>query len=266
MDWTPSEKQLKLVKSLSDGVKIDVFEFATKIFKPRVIAKWGDLTYAEFSRIVRRLMDSQPLSLTKYIELSSKFKLEQVARTFKREFNEDNPLREWRQLKNGHYRILTKSRFINAYRDHPLENTSEYEYGWQESPLCLDGKLYYLKFYDLLVLDYDDLSYEELITKLSPALNSCHFHIYETYNGFHVYLVSSLINHKTSAEFMALLDCDFFYTKLATRNGFKIRLSPKLGRDEKFLERFVGELGTGYLHPDVLPLLEIRKRFLDGKD
>jgi hypothetical protein len=61
---------------------------------------------------------------------------------------------------------------------------------------------------------------------------------------------------------MTALDCDFFYIKFVYDNGFKIRLSKKLGREESFLEKFRSELGNGAVDLEISKLLIIRARFL----
>ena len=189
------------------------------------------------------------------LEVGKTFSLEKLQEIFK------IPFEHYGQVTHYHYKVLFNSKFRSIYRDHVLEVGSDFEYGWQETEICADGKLYYLKFYDLLMLDYDGLSYEEVIMKLTPFKTSFNFRIYQTYNGYHVYITSELINHKLAAPLMKALDCDFFYIKFVHDNGFKIRLSKKLGREESFLEEFGSEL-NGATDDQVQLLLKVRARFL----
>jgi hypothetical protein len=252
----PSPKQLQLMQKLASQINRDLAEFATEILqKPIAPEGIANLTSKETVRVINKLLGEQALSVPQIMLIMRDWPLEKLSRIFKMEIT------DYAQLKNSHMRILYNDRFNMRCLDHPIANTPDYEYGWQESTLCPDGKLYYLKFYTLMMLDYDGIELDVLLGKLSEWTPRYTFHIYQTYNGFHVYVVSQPIAYSLSKGVMRALDCDFFYMKFVQGNGFKIRLTPKLNRVEPFVEKWVCAVGSLPVHPGIAPLLEIRKRF-----
>jgi hypothetical protein len=256
---TLSVKQINYLENLCANLDVLPLAAATTYLK-RQIHSMYELTRMEFIRFIYHLRAKQPLRPHQLQEIRENYVEEKLAVIFK------VPEIRYEELRYFHYQVLFENRFKTTYHDHPLENgrvgECDYEYGWQESALCLDGKLYYLKFYDFLMLDYDKLTLEEVLAKLQPFLAEYQFRIYQTYAGYHVYLISHQMNHRYAKEFMRQLDCDFFYTKFVYNNGFKIRLTKKEGRPEEFLEKFCLEVGEGQQDSRCLSALEIRARFL----
>lgn len=253
----PSEKQLTFINNLCNNINQDPLAFATKLLE-RPIADLRELKVDETKRVINRLLGEQWLTPYQLAHLAENWPLEKLNRIFKSTFTDHS------QLTKYHYDILMTNRFNKRCLDHPLENTPDYEYGWQEQEVCADGKLYYLKFYNLMMLDYDGFTLEQLKLALSKWTNKYSFEIYRTYNGFHVYLVSEPINYRSARPLMDELECDFFYGKFVYGNGFKIRLSPKLGREETYIEQYVERMGSLPTQPEIEPLLKIRERFLPG--
>jgi len=46
------------------------------------------------------------------------------------------------------------------------------------------------------MLDYDKVSLRQVLTHLNPFVDKMQFRIYETSNGFHVFVVSHLMDHQ----------------------------------------------------------------------
>jgi len=120
--------------------------------------------------------------------------------------------------------------------NHPIISNESYEYGWQESDKCPNGKMYYITFYDFLMVDIDDINLN--ISHLNDMMIELGFvgRLYRTYNGYHLFLTSHSFYHKSkeTKEIMLLLGCDLFYITFSYLNGFKIRLNPKI-RDEEYI-------------------------------
>lgn len=252
---TITDKQISFIERLSMQVGANPLERITEILG-RDVTTYNDLNRDEISRIIANLKNDQPLSFKQMNEISAKYTIEEINKIFKRRFQHHGELTFY------NYKILTQDRFKVMIKNHPLEVTIDYEYGWQETDVCPDGKFYYLKFYDLMMMDYDEISYEGLMNLLMPWTKVYTFKIYRTHNGYHVYIVSELINHINAEKVMPDFKCDFWYMKFAVRNGYKIRLTRKLGRAETFLEEYVETIGDAGMNPDIEKLLEIHDKFL----
>lgn len=133
-------------------------------------------------------------------------------------------------------------------KDFILEYTNEWEYGYQISEKCIDDKLYYLKFYNLVMIDFDNKDYEKINILMKNFIElidkKAVFYVYETENGYHIYLMSKLIDHlhPSLPVFLKFFQCDPYYIVFTVKNGFKIRLSLK--KKNTFVERFVECVGN----------------------
>ena len=250
-----SQKQISLIDMLARSLDVDALEFATELFgKP--IDRFEMLTKRELSKLINTLKGRQLLSPIQLDEIINRWTIDQLRKILKK------PELQYQDLTAFHYRLLMTNKFQFKSVDHPIENTVDYEFGWQTSPLCPDGKMYYLKFYDLMMIDFDGLTLDELKVRLTALQEQYTFKVYKTYNGFHAYVVSTLINHRNGQQLMNALDCDFFYIKFAWSNGYKIRLTPKLGREEPFIEQYVCTIGRCDIDAAAADLLAIRAEFL----
>jgi hypothetical protein len=141
--------------------------------------------------------------------------------------------------------LKTPDKFSLWLKEHPIRSEEHWEYGWQENSAFTDGKMEYLKFYDMMMLDYDNFEYDELISHLKGFVNH-RFRIYKTYAGFHVFITSDIIpyNSDYSKDISKYLLSDIHYNIFCSKTGYKIRLSPKLGRTEIKLCEYITDLGT----------------------
>lgn len=156
--------------------------------------------------------------------------------------------------------VLTyhKKMQVKVYH-HPIISTINYEYGWQESNKFSENKMYYLSFFDLLMIDIDthDLDLDFLSAKiLSLKLTA---RLYRTTNGYHIFITSLSINHKSplAKKILTALESDPFYNAFSYLNGFKVRLSVKENRGEKIAAVYVGILGNPKLFPENPDLLKL---------
>ena len=149
--------------------------------------------------------------------------------------------------------------------NHPLYSGPDYEYGWQESDKCPNNQLYYIVFYDLLMVDIDGISDLDLaaVEELFQALNLSG-RIYRTYNGYHIFVTSRPFSHKDSEakKLMELLGCDLYYVTFAQINGFKVRLNPKLREDETVAAEYLTTVGTVQEDPRLCELLALHDKYL----
>jgi hypothetical protein len=140
-----------------------------------------------------------------------------------------------------------------------LEYSSKYEYGTQKSKYFVNDTMRYIKFYDLLVLDYDSISLDQVLEYLNPEVNNHRFRIYKTFNGYHVFVVSHkyLYSSNESATFANNLKCDPMYIVFSRYNGYIVRLTPKINRNEQITHTFVMEVGSGEnVHTKLIDLFE----------
>jgi hypothetical protein len=114
----------------------------------------------------------------------------------------------------------------------------------------------------MLMLDYDDKSYEEIQEILQKTREK--YRVYKTFKGYHAYCVSkeySSKNYKT-LQIMYDLGCDPLYISYTYFFGWCVRLTKKLDREEPFVERFVGSIGTGESLEILLDVLDKKDEFI----
>jgi hypothetical protein len=117
--------------------------------------------------------------------------------------------------------------------------------------------MYYIVFYDLLMVDIDstELDQEQLEERLRHWRLSGR--LYRTHKGYHLFITSTPFPYRDprSRRLMLELDCDPYYVAFSTVNGYKVRLSPKLGRENEVLAAPVAKLGNIPEDPELLQLL-----------
>lgn len=115
-------------------------------------------------------------------------------------------------------------------------------------------QMFCLMFYDLVMVDWDSqikkddvvelikrfLYSEERRHRSNRITNSrmC-FKLYETDNGVHGYLVSHRISHDSDRTILLHLEmcCDYIYTVFSRAQGASVRLSPKIGKENQFVQK-----------------------------
>lgn len=147
---------------------------------------------------------------------------------------------------------------IPINKNFAVNQTVDYEYGFQETSCCEDNKMYYIKFYNMLMLDFDNIMYDELISKLSPYKDDFLFRIYKTFKGYHVFIVSEKIEYNSdkNLDISKKLESDLMYTSFSLYNGYVIRLTPKKGYNETQTHKFISEYGEKSINDDLKQLIE----------
>ncbi len=148
--------------------------------------------------------------------------------------------------------------------ERPIKSEEEWEYGFQVSNLFKDNKMYYLKFYNMMMLDYDNITYEDLISHISQYKN-LRFRIYRTYKGFHVFIISHQLKYNSSnSQLLAQkLVSDIYYNLFSFKTGFKIRLSKKMNREEEYISKFMDEIGSNKIDPLCSYLITIHDMYIE---
>ena len=95
--------------------------------------------------------------------------------------------------------IKNPNRFNLIPKSIPLICQDDFEYGFQIYNDKPNYKMYYLRFYKLMMLDFDGITFEILKDKLQSFMdNGFVFMIYQTFNGYHAFILNN--------EFMDLLN------------------------------------------------------------
>ena len=271
----PTEKQLEFFQSVLN----DVTENGK--LTERILIRFGE----DETRVLQETIDNlETLTKTKLTKLLNKLRpmklvsekqIEALERFMKLELIKDQyNVNSFSELTHGQYSQIMKNlfhpgRFSLTVVDHPLISEFDYEIGYQTSDLCEDKKMFYLKFYNLMMLDYDypDGKKEDTLKKLIEMFREFSVRIYETHNGFHVFILSYPIDHDKDSTYnlMMFLGCDKFYCLFTRKHGYKIRLSPKIGRDENFVAKFVHEHGDNIL-PELKRLMIIHDLYINTGD
>lgn len=152
--------------------------------------------------------------------------------------------------------------------NHPIAVRSGYEYGWQDSPVCKDGKFYYLVSYDIAMFDIDDVGSKNQETILQEMRAVCTKHnistrVYKTYNGYHIFVTSMRLHHTESRELMEILSdsfgSDIYYKVFCQKFGYKVRLNKKIRDGDRvdIVGDYVCMLGDIVEDKSILSYLEL---------
>lgn len=269
-----SDKQIKYIKSLyydhgddksdnksNDDGDDEILDFIEDILE-KPIKCWSDIKHRDAKFLIAYLKNRKSLTLKQKQYIEGLYDLDYINKFFKSSFD------SYDELKYYHVKRLLNdpNKFSIVSLEKPIVSTDDFEYGYQDSPLCENDKMYYIKYYDLMMLDYDDMGYNDIVEKLSSYRETHYFHIYETYNGYHVFIMSQKYNHNnmTSYNIMMSLDCDKNYCNFSYKNGYKIRLNKKIGRNEKFVSRYISDYGNSDLcKTELVKLLSWHDHYLD---
>lgn len=240
----------------------------------RKINQLNDITHSEIDTIIKYFnhqlftLESKKKKLVHVENLD----FDEISKILKKQIHTIDDLTRF-----DYYRLSTTPKYNFSYclthfnlknQDCIIESHFEYEYGYQMSDLIDNGKLYYLKFYDFMMIDYDAIQLDDVISILENYYkdnDDILFYIYKTYNGYHLYYMSSLCSHvdKSTCFTMRNLHCDPWYILFSHKNGFKIRLSKKKDRNENLIQEFVTSWGNGKAHQKCLQYISILDHYMN---
>jgi hypothetical protein len=136
--------------------------------------------------------------------------------------------------------------------------TDDYIIGTQINHIY-DYTLKIISFKKLMILDYDNIEYTELVYILEKFPST--FLVYKTTNGYHVYDVSREYNYYDydTLKLMNQMKCDKWYVSFTKYAGFVTRLEHKHDRpDEKFVESLVGQVNNHVVLQKLVDLVKFK--------
>lgn len=123
-----------------------------------------------------------------------------------------------------------------------------------------------LVFKNMCVIDWDinkDYPTKELLLNhLLQFLQTKNytFLLYETFKGYHGYIVSHIIDYYNynTIKLLQELECDPFYIGFTRKVGFVVRLNKKTNRNETFIEKFCYQINKLPILPELQNLIDIK--------
>lgn len=155
--------------------------------------------------------------------------------------------------------------FIPKKIEIPEKWTSDYEIGITISKHSENNEMKYIKFYDMMVLDYDHISLENVLMILKRMRFK--YRIYKTFNGYHVFIISQKIpyNNPLMIEIGKNLIIDPWYIIYSKYYGYVVRTSPKINREETTTHAFIQEFDNRETKTETEPFfVECVKVFEDN--
>lgn len=118
------------------------------------------------------------------------------------------------------------------------QSTPEYILGVQYNKRK-NKSLEIMSFTNLMTIDWDAMPLSQVREYISKSNES--FAVYQTHNGYHGYCISKVYPHDNlmSLQTMFQLGCDPVYISFVYYTGYVIRLQPKKGRNEPFVEKYI---------------------------
>ncbi len=259
-----SNKQEEYIKTLCKLYdKCKTAENILTNFYQKNIIDLKQLNKDEVTGAIHYLTQHIEIDDTKKSIIADKYSLDTINKMLNKNY------KDYHNLKLSDFLLLMKSRnkFSLVPIDHPIICEEEYEYGWQESEYCVDKKMFYLKFYSLLMIDYDSeklSDYDSLKKNLEKYCDYYTFRIYQTFNGYHIFITSQNIYHKSEEanRIMKLLGGDIYYSLFSNKYGYKIRLSKKLGRNETYIAKYIEKIGHKEEDKQLITLLKIHDEYI----
>lgn len=245
----------QFILSIDTKEKTNIFICIENILSKK-INNWDNLNQDDASIIINYLQKNHINEYKKkmlrqfIIPFYSK---EKIAKTINRDYDDINNItnKEYQRLTylNPHIDFDKKiQQFSYNCKEKTVEYNPNYEIGYQESAVCKDNKLYYIRFYDYVMIDYDIQDYDKIKKRLNNFIDinpTFVFKVYKTFNGYHVFIISRLFRHscKNTLRILKLLACDPWYIIFSHNNGFKIRLNPKISHHNALVHQYIETIG-----------------------
>lgn len=256
-----NQQQSQYLQNLIEQAKIKNIEQWITEKLDREISTIDDVKSNEMSILIKILKSNITINTLQLLKLQQMFPMQNLNYYKKMVGRDINGLDELTVYEYNN--LLTRqSKFTMRSIDIILKHTDDYEYGYQFSSLCENNKLYYIRFNNLMMLDYDAGEAETLedVEKYLHMSMHDYFAIYKTYNGYHIFVLSRQINYKDPYCYQYMLDIgsDPYYALFVKNNAFKIRLSKKNNRNEEYVAKFIKYYGNSQLCcPYLVELLKI---------
>jgi len=253
-----STKQIKYIQNLYNNITDE--NIKSKYLGQ--MTKLDQLDEDEIFVLIENLKTNTPVDNFQFIQILNLFDDVDVQSLSKKDITELT-------FKDAERLLNSPDKFTPWIREHPIIIEEEWEYGWQESSKFMDNKMMYLKFYNMLMLDLDLIKITEKdLINILKSHRQYRFRLYKTYNGYHVFITSELINYRDQIIFNLTreLKADIHYTLFAYKTGFKIRLNAKKDRNEPFVSKYITDIGLIPMHDMCKKLIKIHDSFFDHGD
>lgn len=239
--------QVEYIKSLYNNIKNPEHK---KQFDSKM-ELLGNLTAQEIFVLIEELKRKSPITFIQNLSIMQQFDESDIRNILKKDPSELTQ-------KDAELLMSGPDKFNPWIKEHPLISEDEWEYGWQESDQFKDGKMFYLKFYNMLMLDIDNQDIDTITEKLNK-FKKFGFRIYQSHGGYHVFITSELIkyNDLTVFQLTKVMGGDIYYAMFCNKTGYKIRLSPKLNRNEDFVYKYIKDVGTREIDETCEYLIEL---------
>jgi len=262
-----SDNQLDYINRLFDRLDESYKTEASETSEALRIHLIGSFLKSKFDIPDIRMNYNQYLKVTDYLE--KHVKLNKREKKFYSITDNDTTLYDLRNITGFDTDIIINRCILNE--NIPYNNvqilyyTDEFEYGIQKSKTGVNNEIYYIKFYNLLVIDYDEVDLKYVLQKLKPFKKDYLFKIYKTFKGFHVFVVSHSLNYNNqkSIELSYKIGSDKKYILYSKFNGYNVRLSPKIGYEEEKSHTFIRDYGHGKVSQKFIAIIEIFEKLND---
>jgi len=167
------------------------------------------------------------------------------------------------------YRYFRESEFLetakvmsqkirNMIQYHIIKSNQDYAIGYD-----LGHSLVFISYSQLLCVDYDEKSRLKIVYEFVRYHPEYLFKVVKTNNGYHVFLVSHLLDHNQweTVQLLSRLCSDPIHILNAYNRGFSIRINQKA--DEKYPYREVATIGKGLANSKALKLYQLHFQLYD---
>lgn len=117
----------------------------------------------------------------------------------------------------------------------------------------------------LLCVDYDNdiqIAVSEIEQRVKKHPEET-WYLYQTFQGVHAFLLSKKIKTAESDLYLKNLSCDSRWLPNSKEwKCWRTRISPKRGRQEKFIKVFLRRIGNGVISPELFFLLSMHNLFV----
>jgi len=161
------------------------------------------------------------------------------------------------------YRYFNETKFLetikvasqkirNMIQYHILKSNNHYAIGYD-----LGHSLIFISYRSLLCIDYDDKSRLKIVYEFARLHPEYLFKVVKTNNGYHVFLISHLINHDNhdAPKLLMRLCSDPIHILNAYNRGFSIRINQKVEEKQPYQE--VATIGRGLIDSKALKLYKL---------
>lgn len=253
---------------ITSWLNLDCTEMQKKFITNRLKIDTDGITRKQAYELIENYNKNTKLDLDEIEHIKKIMTIDEINETLK-----DNVITDYNELTTGSLKKLLEnninlsfSKILKKYtpvrENIPIIYSKDHEIGISKERKNVNNFIIYFKFYDIMLLDYDNIEYDELIRRLSKYPKFL-YKIYKTFNGYHVFIVSNKIeyNNEIAIDIAKLLECDPWYIVYFKNHGYCIRISFKSGRNEEnwhhCTHKYIGMYGNGIIDIDIFHKMKV---------